>query len=304
MRRFRAIAAAAAISFPAAVCVSPVPHVQAQAQDEHSGAPGVPGTASAKEIANEAMRDEIDIIHYKPPLLRYREHLIDSKGNIVRDVIESKDGSVARIIYRDNHVVAPDEDASERTRLQDMLNSPSTFAKHMKSDQSGKKLASDLLGQFSTAMLCSFAPGQPQRPRPNLKPDDPPEIVVDFTPDPKWNPPSLTAEALTGLRGRLWIDARTHRLMRMEGDIFQQVNFGWGIFAHVYPGGKLTLEQVYIGQQRWIFSRFTESVVVRAILVKTFRETSDVSAANFVEVPPMPWQEAIKILLDTPLPKN
>jgi hypothetical protein len=263
-----------------------------------------PFTTPAKDWAKEAINNEIGIIQYKTPLLRYREHLIDAKGNQVRDVIESKDGAVARLIYRDNHVVSPEEDAAERDRLQAMLDSPNAFAKHMKGDQQGKKLATDLMQQFPNAMIYSFAPGQPQRPRPNARPDEPAEIVIDFKPNPKWSPPSLPAQALTGLRGRFWIDARSHRLMRMEGDIFQQVNFGWGFFAHVYPGGKLMLEQVEAADQRWIFSRFTESVVVRAVLVKTFRENSDVSAANFQIVPPMSYQEAIKVLLNTPLPKN
>jgi hypothetical protein len=273
----------------------------AQAAAPHAPEPSV---LSAKQWATDAANHELEMIHYKRPLLRYREHLIDSKGNQVRDVIESQDGAVARLIYRDGHVITPEQDAAERQRLEDMINSPGAFAKHMKGDQTGKKIASDLLQQVPNAMIYTFVPGQPQRTRPSPHPDEPAEIVIDFAPDPKWNPPGLAAEALTGLRGRLWIDPRSHCITRMEGEIFQQVNFGWGLFAHVYPGGKLMLEQVNVENQRWIFSHFTENLVVRAVMVKTVRENSDIEASQFSLINPMTYQDAIRILLNTPLPKN
>ena len=47
------------------------------------------------------------------------------------------------------------------------------------------------------------------------------------------------------------------------------INFGWGMVAHIYPGGKLVLEQTDAGGGRWIFTHFTEQLTVRALMVKT-----------------------------------
>jgi hypothetical protein len=107
----------------------------------------------------------------------------------------------------------------------------------------------------------------------------------------------MLSQALTGLEGRCWIDARTHHLTRLEADLFQGINFGFGFFAHLYPGGKFELEQVAVGDGRWIVAQFTEHVMVRAMMVKTIKENTELVATEFAPVPAMGYQEAIKQLL-------
>lgn len=257
----------------------------------------------AKQWAIACARNEIQAIQYSGSYLRYRVHLVNSKGDQTRDVIESRDGTVARLIARDNRPLSTEEDAAEHQRLNDMLGSPAAFARHIRGDVSGKKNAVDLLQVVSDAMIFSYAAGQPQRGGDVGRRGGEAEIVLDFKPDPRWVPPSMMAEALTGLEGRLWIDSRTQHLMAMEATIFQSVNFGYGVFAHIYPGGKLALEQVHVGDQRWIFSHFVQHVTFRAMMVKTIREDAEVRGSDFAAVPAMKYQDAIKLLLATPLPR-
>ena len=54
------------------------------------------------------------------------------RANKTRDIIESNDGTVARLILRDGRPLTDEEDKAERQRLNDMLASPSDFAKHIK----------------------------------------------------------------------------------------------------------------------------------------------------------------------------
>jgi len=242
---------------------------------------------------------ELDALHHKGSYIRYRMHLVDDKGDRVRDIIESRDGTVARLILRDGKPLTDEQDKAERQRLNDMLANPSAFAKHVKSDDSGKKIADSLMRLMPDAMIYTYVPGQPQTGKnPGMT-----EIVLDYEPNPKFHPPTTTAEALTGLRGRAWIDSKTKQLLRMEGNIFQGINFGWGMLAHIYPGGTLTIEQVEAGNGRWIFSKFVERITVRALMVKTLNIKTDVDASAFQPVPEMSYQDAIHILLNTPLPK-
>jgi hypothetical protein len=253
------------------------------------------GGFTAKQVAVDAAANEVKLIQYGASYLRYQVHTQDAKGDQVREVIESKDGSVARVFKRGDRPLTAEEDAEEQARLREMLDSPDAFRKHVQKDQSGKKLAVDLINLLPQAMLFSFTPGQPQRG--NKPAGEPSEFVIDFRPNPKWNPPTMISQALTGLEGRCWIDARTHHLTRLEADLFQGVNFGFGIFAHIYPGGKFVLEQEPVGDGRWIVDRFTEHVTVRAIMVKTIRENTELVATDFAPVPAMDYQEAIKQLL-------
>jgi hypothetical protein len=91
----------------------------------------------------------------------------------------------------------------------------------------------------------------------------------------------------------------------MEGTIFRAVNFGWGMLAHIYPGGRLVLEQESAGSDRWIFTKFNEDVSVRALMVKTIHVQTNVEAGSFQTLPsPIPYQDAIRMLLNAPLPKK
>jgi len=241
---------------------------------------------------------ELNALHHKGSYLRYRMHIVDAKGDQLRDVIESRDGAVARLIMRDGKPLTDEQDKAERQRLNDMLANPSAFSKHVHSDDSGKKIADSLMRLMPDAMIYTYVPGQPQTGKnPGMT-----EVVIDYEPNPNFHPPTTTAEALTGLRGRAWIDSKSKQVVRMEGNIFKGINFGWGMLAHIYPGGTLTLEQAEAANSRWIFTHFTERLSVRALMVKTINVKTDVDATDFHTVSEMSYQDAIHTLLNTPLP--
>lgn len=255
----------------------------------------------ARDWIVQAVANELKALQKDGSYLRYRMHIINAKGDMVRDVVESKDGTVARLILRSGRALTPEEDSAERERLQDMIDNPEAFMKHMKGDVEEKKLADNLIRLMPDAMLYSYVPGQPQIPSSSSAT----QVVIDYKPNPKFNAPNLEAEALSGLKGRIWIDTQTHQVVRAEGDIFQSVNLGWGVVAHIYPGGKLLLEQTNAGGGRWIYSRFMEQINVRALMVKSVHVQQDVSASDFLVLPgPMPYQDAVKLLLSTPLPTH
>ncbi len=245
--------------------------------------------------------NEVRAIKHPDSYLRYRIRTIDAKGDRVRDTVECRDGAVARLILKDGRPLTQEEDRAERDRLNEMISSPSEFAKHIRSDQSGKKLAVELISLMPDAMLYTYTPGQPQIEHQGSNR----QVVVEYAPNPNWSPPSASAEALTGLSGRMWIDSKTRHLLRMEGTVFRAVNVGWGMLAHVYPGGKVALDQTTLGGNRLIFTRFVEQVTVRALMVKTLREDATIEASAFQPLPgALSYQDAIRLLLATPPPSK
>lgn len=248
--------------------------------------------------AADAAANELVALHHKNSYLRYRMETTNEKGTQVRDVIESKDGTVARLILKDGKPLTDEQDKAEQQRLTDMVASPSTYFKHVKSSDQEKKMADTLVPMMPDAMINTYTPGQPQ----SGKNGGALEIVMDYKPNPKWIPPTTEAQALTGLEGRVWIDAKTRYLVRMEGTISHSVNFGWGMLAHIYPGGKLVMDQTKVGDDRWIFTDFSMQLSVRALMVKTLNIHSTAKASGFQVLEPMSYQDAIRLLLATPLP--
>jgi hypothetical protein len=272
----------------------------------------------ARNWAVDCAKNEVLVIQHPGSYLRYRYHVIDEKGDQLRDQIETPEGSVARIIQRDGRPLTPDEDSAERDRLNALIASPADFARHINREQENKKMGVNLLSLMPDAMLWSYAPGQPQLPpptpgpspaQPSTQPADqpappPPLVVLDFKPNPKWSPPNFEAEPLTGLEGRVWIDSRTRHVVRLDGDLFHAVNIGWGVVAHIYPGGKVLMQQTNVAGDRWIVDPVDEQITVRALMVKTVKQRLTFDTANYQPVPSMTYQQAIKLLLDTPLPTH
>lgn len=251
-----------------------------------------------RDWAADTAANEVEILQHEAPYLRYRVHTVDQKGDRVRDLVECQGGTVARVIRRDGRSLTQQEDKDERDRLADLLKSPADFNKHAKTEASSKKLAADLVTLMPDSMIYTYVPGQPQiADRPGMQ-----LVVLDYEPNPHWSPPNTTSEALTGLKGRMWIDSRTHRLVRMEGSVFRGVNFGWGMLAHVYPGGRLVLEQSEVNNQRWIYSRFSQDTRVRALMVKLMDLKVEIVTSDYQTIPVMSYQDAIRLLLATPLP--
>jgi hypothetical protein len=281
------------------VALGPVARAQSNTATKDVGMPAIL-SVPARSWAADAAANELIALHHTDSYLRYRMHVVNEKGDQVRDIIESKDGTVARLTMKDGKPLTEEQDKWERQRLNDMLASPAAFAKHIRNGETERKIADRLVPLMPDASLFSYTPGQPQTGTNNGAL----EVVIDYKPNPQFSPPNTEAEALTGLEGRIWIDAKTHYLVRMEGTVSRGVNFGWGMLAHIYPGGKLALNQTEAGGGRWIFTNFSMELTVRALMVKTLNVKSHVEASNYQTVAAMSYQDAIHLLLDTPLPEK
>ena len=256
-------------------------------------------TVPAKSWAQDAAAAEIKILLHAGSYIRYRQHTVGAKGDELRDVAESKDGTVARLIMRDNRPLTADEDKAERDRLTGLVDHPSEFARHTKNDATGKKLATDLIKIMPDAMIYTYAADQTPSSASSGA-----QVVLDYTPDPKFNPPTTASEALSGLRGRIWIDTKTKTIVRMTGDIFQSVNLGWGMVAHIYPGSTVDFEQTDALGDRWNVAEIHEHITVKALMVKMIKVNTEVHVLDFQQLPAeLTYQDAIRVLLDAPLPK-
>jgi len=257
-----------------------------------------PARAWAVDCAN----NEALVIQHPGSFLRYRLHVIDEKGDHLRDQIETPEGSVGRNLQSDGRPLTPAEDAAERQRLNALLASPDAFARHILREQNNKQMGLNLLKLMADAMLWSYTPGQPQLP--SQLSGEPALVVLDFKPNPAWSPPNFEAEPLIGLEGRVWVDSRTRRMVRLEGSLTHAVNIGWGFVAHLYPGGTVILQQANVGGQRWIVEHIVEQLNLRAFMVKNVKQRLVFDTADYQPVPLMSYQQAIKILLDTPHPTH
>lgn len=250
--------------------------------------------------AEQAAANEEHIVNYDTATpLRYKMRRVDAKGEMIRETVESKEGPVARLLQRNGQALTAEENEAERRRLQDILDSPDSFLRHVRREEGSKSYAAELLRSMAKAMIWTYVPNQPQLPGASG-----PAVVLDFKPDPAFKPPSLVTEALTGVSGRVWIDANSHCVTRIEGRILHSIDFGWGgVLARIKEGGSVELEQRKVSDHRWLYSHLVEHIAIREVLVHTVEENADITSGDIQALPgPLGYREAIHMLLALPVP--
>jgi hypothetical protein len=276
------------------VTLSPLPTF-AQNQSPQTATPeGTP-----RSWAEAAANNEVAIIDAEGNFpLRYRIRKVEARGDTTREVIESKDGTVARLVQRDGQPLTSEEDTGERERLNDSLSSPEDFLRHQHRSHETREYSKQLIRLLPSAMIYTYAPGQPQ-----IGDSKSQQIVLDFHPDPDFHPPSMIANVLTGLEGRVWIDARSRHMTHIEARVLRPVNFGLGVIARIYPGGTIVFDQARADENHWVFAHLEEHLSVRELMVKTVPQNTIMNSWNFRVMPsPLTYQEAIRTLLAMPVP--
>ena len=62
---------------------------------------------------------------------------------------------------------------------------------------------------------------------------------------------------LSGMQGVVVIDPEASRIARIDGTLFKEVSFGWGILGHLDKGGHFLVEQRDVGDGSWDISRMS-----------------------------------------------
>jgi hypothetical protein len=87
------------------------------------------------------------------------------------------------------------------------------------------------------------------------------------------------------MQGDMLIDPRAARFAKIDGTLFKDVDFGWGILGRLYQGGKFIIEQKEVGGGHWEMVRQTLQFNGRILLVKPLTISSTETTYDFHPVP-------------------
>ena len=256
------------------------------------------GTAPAKEdiadaeLVKRALALELASIQDTQHPMRYRLRKSSPRLTTTKEIFESRDGAVARLVAINDQPLSLTDELNEQTRLSSLL-SDSSRQRHRKqaedADTSRVLKVMRALPRAFTYQYVGAADG------PNGKVEK-----FAFKPNPSFDPPDLETEALTATTGEIWIDAAQGRVERLEGRLQQDVDFGWGILGRLNKGGWILLEQADVGNHQWRIVHFQMAMSGRLIFkTRSFDTTED--ETQFVPVPVgLGYGQAIQILRSNP----
>jgi len=263
--------AGAALGQPAAAALSPT---QAQA-------------LVARALATE-VRTARDLSHP----MRYRLRKSSPRLTTTKEIAETRDGDVARLVAINDQPLSPDDELQEQARLDALLSDPSRQHHRKQSEESDTGIVLKLLRMLPQAFLYEYE-GVGQGSAGAVE-------KFRFHPNPAFSPPDMETQALTAMSGELWIDAAQERVTRLEGHLQQDTDYGWGILGKLDKGGWIVLEQAEVGAGQWRIARFQIKMELRIL----FKEKSFDSVQEMTQYAPVPagldYRQAIQMLRGGP----
>ena len=154
---------------------------------------------------------------------------------MVKQIFETKDGDVARLIEKDGKPLPPEEDQAEIDRLNNLLAHPEVQEHRHKKEQEDSARGDEMVRMLPDAFLFTFD-GMVEGP-------NGPCYRLKFQPNPAFTPPDREGEVYHGMVGELWVDQAQLRLVKIDAHLISDVNFGWGVLGRLYKGGSILVRE-------------------------------------------------------------
>lgn len=218
--------------------------------------------------------------------MRYVLHKSSPRLTTTKDLVETRDGVVARLVAVNDQPLTQEQESREQERLSGLAADPGKQKHRKQSEDDDTARALKVLRALPEAFVYQYA-----GPGPDGK-------VQRFTfkPNPRFSPPNLETQVLTSMSGELWIDPVQARVVRLYGTVTQDVDFGWGILGRLYKGGWIVIDQADVGGGNWRIVKFQMSMSARVVIRTRNFVTTEIES-QFAPVPPsLGYRDAIAML--------
>jgi hypothetical protein len=225
----------------------------------------------------------------------FRSRKQTPKGSQTRLYVETKDAMAGMMIAINDQPLSPQQQQSETDRLNWLAGNPEQLRKKRAREKEDADRTLRIVKALPDAFRYKYAGTEAGAPDLG-KPGD--ELVrLEFTPNPAYSAPSREEQVLEGMQGYLLIDATAHRIARIDGTLFREVSFGWGIFGHLDKGGHFRVQQADVGDGDWEITAMNLQITGKILLFKGLSMISDEKLSDFHRVPDdLTFAKAVDIL--------
>lgn len=267
------------------VLVAAVVCLPARAQEEQKI--GAPADELVKRAVETQLKDPGGNIHFM-----YRLHRQTPDRDEVREILETRDGTLARLIMTNGKPLNADQQQAEQQRLNRYVNDPSQWQQRRKRQKEDEDRSNKMLAALPNAFLYTYDGVETDANGEQL-------TRLKFKPNSNYDAPSRDLRVFEGMQGEMWVDAAANRLVRMQAKLTRDVDFGWGILGRLYHGGSFEIEQRDIGDGRWDVVKTVLNFDGKELMFKGIHIKDTETLSDFHRVPEkLTLAQGIKMLND------
>jgi len=255
------------------------------AQPATGGAPALM-PAEAQALVDRALANELKAAQDTSHPMRYELRKTSPRLATTKEIYETKDGEVARLLTVNGQPLLPTDEQREQARLDDLLANPGK--------QRHRKQAEDADAARALMVLRSLPAAFVYRHAGTSEGASGPVERFTFRPNPDFSPPNLETQVLTQMAGEIWIDPAHGRVTHLEGHLEQSVDFGWGILGRLNKGGWIAIDQADVGGGLWRTVHFKMQMSGRVVFKNRVFDTAE-DEGGFAPLPVgVGYQKAIE----------
>ena len=235
------------------------------------------------DLVRETVQNEIKFSTDDHLRFMFRATKTTPRGSETKIYVETREATAGLAVAYNGKPLTPEQRRGEEGRVTRFLSDPEELKKKRKQEREDAARTLRIVRAMPDAFQFEYAGEEPADPRIG-KPGDL-LVKLNFRPNAGYQPPSRIEQVLTGMQGVMFIDDTRHRIAKIDGTLFKDVAFGWGILGHLDKGGHFLVEQQEIGDHRWEISRISLEFTGRILLFKGLAIKSTEVFSDYKQVP-------------------
>lgn len=225
------------------------------------------------QFVREMVQHELDAESRDHTHWRYRIHRETETGAQDREVIQTKDGSLARTLLINGQPLTPDQRSKDEERMRKLVDDPSERERRDHREKQDEEKAKELLKAIPDAFIFKYDGVDGELTR------------LTFSPNPRYSPPTRELMVYHAMVGKLWMDRAALRLAMIEGRLTEEVKFGWGLLGHLDKGGTFKVVQKNVGDNHWETVSLDVNMQGRVVLFKSLSVRTKEVLSDFRRMP-------------------
>jgi hypothetical protein len=238
----------------------------------------------ALQALRSAVETEMENNRTDKSIWRYNDRDDSPEKHALYDTIETRQGTLRRMIELDGKPVSPSVAKDETDRITKYVRDSAEQAKARKNGAHDDAQAAAFLKMLPDAFIWI------------LISRDAEFTTLSFRPNPRFDPPDTEARVMGLMAGQMLISRDGNRIRTLRGSLTQDVKFGYGLFGHLNAGGTFDIERRQVGGGHWQITESRVHIGGKALLFKTIGQQEDEVKTDWRPSPASTLQDAARAL--------
>jgi hypothetical protein len=211
----------------------------------------------ANQLVRDAIKHQIEADAADHTHWRYHIHREDEKGSQDRDVIDTKEGQIARTLLINGQPLTAEQRSADELRMKKLVDDPSERAKRDKRAKDDEEKVTQMFNAIPDAFIFKYEGAENG------------QIRLSFFPNPHYSAPTRELQVFRSMSGKMWIDRAGLRMSRLDGSLFEDVTFGWGLLGRLNKGGSFSVTQSRVADDHWEIVSLDVKMSGHAVIFKS-----------------------------------